>query len=205
METFVQYNVTCPVQESAVATCFDMLRQNILPYINAVACGCAMPFPDFVIADCEMKRMVWMVFFPQQSCLPAFFLADVWLLDDIVDRHCRVHDEISEAPLSLWLATECRHLEFYFLRYCLPLLAREVHNLLYNKGRRCPNIQAAVFLLSRRLQGLHNVSVTPETSGFYDNEAHMTLQLVCICVKQNFSAYTSKIKANFKKELAKIC
>ena len=126
-------------------------------------------------------------FFPQQSCLPAFFLADVWLLDDIVDRHCRVHDEISEASLSLWLATERRHLEFHFLRYCLPLLTREVHDLLNNKGRHCPNIQAAVFVLSRRLQGLHSVSVTPESSGFYGNEAHVTLQLVCICVKQNFS------------------
>lgn len=111
-----------------------------------------MPFPDFVFADCEMARLV---FFPEQM--------SAWLLDDIVVRHCRGHDDMSESSHSLWLSTECRHLEFQFLHYCLPLLTREAHNVLYNKGRHRPNIQAAVFVLSIRLQGLRTASVTPET------------------------------------------
>ena len=70
-------------------------------------------------------------FFPEQSALRAFFLADVWLLDDIVERHCRVHDEIEEVLFALWLATECRHLEFQF-----SLLASHVQSAWYQKFPR---------------------------------------------------------------------
>ena len=76
------------------------------------------------------------MFFPEKSVLRAFFLADVWLLDDIVERHCRVHDDIEEVSFALWLATECRHLEFQFLHYCLPLLTREANKVVHNKGDR---------------------------------------------------------------------